>query len=181
MTQECGFDYTVSICAPNEVRLTDNCKKEIRQKIVSADALPSQTESHWTYEELQDIACFMHDAPEFKSQRFHAYAHLIVNLGYVLTHSHSRQSLVDAMLLLMGAWYNMCRNDKDCIAPPSRASLGDPQQLKILAAINALETSLEREKVERARLLKDALAQPVNEEQNALLTKAEEDLKRRTA
>jgi hypothetical protein len=172
----CKFDYTVQICGLNELRVTDNCKKEVRQKLVAATASPNQLDSHWTYHELQDIACFLHDAPEFKTQEFHTHAHLIVNLGVVLTHSHTRESLVHAMLLLMRPWYEACRNDRNCIAPPSRASLGDPNQLKILAVINALETSLEREKVARAILLEST---GLDAEQEALLRKSREENQKR--
>ncbi len=180
----CTFDITVSICGKDEIRVVDNCKGgEVRQKVVSAVASPDQTATHWKYDELQDIACFLHDAPEFKTQQFQPYRHLILNLGYVLTHDHTRQSLADAMLVLMNAWFELCRNDRECIAPPSRATLGDKQQLKILAAISALETQLERERHNSTQKQQILLAgqQPLDAKQQELLDKfADEEAMRKS-
>ena len=166
----CTFDYTVSICGRDEVRVVDNCKGEVRQKIVAAVAGPDETATHWTYSELQDIACFLHDASEFKTQQFEKHQHLIVNLGYVLTHKHDRQSLVEAMLFLMKAWYELCSNDRDCIAPPSRAALGDKQQLKVLAAIDGLTTALDRERYARIQL-KEAQQLPLTDQEQLIQNK----------
>ena len=176
----CVFDYTVSICGRDEIRLVDNCKNEVRQKIVAAVAGLDDIATHWTYDELQDIGCFLHDAPEFKTQQFEKHKHLIVNLGYVLTHEHDRHSLVKAMLFLMNAWFEVCTNDQDCIAPPSRAALGDKQQLKILSAIDGLAAALERERYQRAVLLQQQTPNNLTPQQQATLVKFEDGNRKRT-
>ena len=154
------FDISVSICGPNEIRLKDNCPNanpEIRQKYVTVE--PGPEETHWTFPELLDIACFLHDAPEFKNNNaFAKDANLVVNLGWTLVHKHtSREAVVTAMLALMKRWFQACQEDSECIPPPSRSLLQDPQQRKILGAMKALELRLMRAETDAAEKRQTAL------------------------
>jgi len=144
----CSPDWTLSICGPNEIRITDLCSGEVRQKYV---ALTSESdEAYWTYEELLDIGALLHDAPEFKTQQFIEHKHLILHLGSVLVERPPRDKLVPAMLFLMHAWYNTCLQDRQCIPPPSRANLKDKQQRKVYAAIDELKFALQQAKYTNA-------------------------------
>lgn len=147
--QPCVLDLQVSICTETELRLVDRCKKETRQKIVAYEDGPQET--HWNMNQLLDIACILHDAPEFKTDTFRKHAHLILNLGWVLTHNPDRQKLVHALLMLMRRWLILCEQDPSCIPPPSLATLNDPQQQKVLAHMDALKRALVRERTEVAK------------------------------
>lgn len=131
----CEKEIQFSVASKNELRMS--CSKETRQKIVSKTNGPLETT--WTYEELLDLAPMLHDAPQFRTERFAVHRDLIENLGRTLVHQRDRSSLVDAMLLLMSAWVNICQNDAFCILPPDLATLHDPQQQKVLGLIERLK------------------------------------------
>jgi len=143
----------VTICAGDQLRITDNCQDPplVRQKIVSVD--PGPAETHWSFDQLLDIGCFLHDAPEFKTETFRKHAGLVTYLGWVLYHNYAnRVDVAGAILALMHVWEKMCQDDTGCIVPPSLESMQDPQQQKVLAKIDQLKNALKREKTEKAEI-----------------------------
>lgn len=143
--------YTISVCGVDEIRITDTCNQEVRQKYVRVVPESRNFESDWTWEELLNIGALLHEAPEFKTDLFKPYVLLIVNLGYRLVHNPTRQTIVDAILKITDVWYKICTNDDKCYPPPSRKTLQDPQQRKVLNHINELQTRLVLEGKKRAK------------------------------
>jgi hypothetical protein len=149
-TSWCGTMLQISICTETELRVTCGNPAEIRQKIVSAQDGPA--DRFWTFSQLEDIACFLHDAREFRSEKFSRYHALIMYLGWNIAHNANREQLVSALHLLMRAWLRLCQEDAMCIPPPSLAVLENPQQRKILGTIEALKRELVRTSAENAFL-----------------------------
>lgn len=140
MTPDSRFNFTLSITAPNEVRIVDNFSKEARQKIVSSKVGLNDTEKYWTFNELEKIGVLLHNSVEFKTEAFKAHEHLVTYLGKRLSYtSQKREELVRPLLLLMQAWHRLCANDSQCLAPPSLKTLGDAQQLKVLIVHDKLQ------------------------------------------
>lgn len=139
----------------DELRVTDiRDNMSSRQKKVHA----SNTDPvlYFNFDELKQIAIWLHNSPEFRKYEFKECRNYVINLGWTLYNVEplDRASLVAAMLLLMNKWMTVCRDDIKCIAPPSLATLGDPQQRKIIAAIEALKRSKFRDILHVAQLKK---------------------------
>lgn len=151
-TPTCEPDLTLSICGPNELRVSDACTHEVRQKYV--DAVGGSLDTHWTFDELKNLGAMLHEAPEFKTQKFMEYKNLMTNLGITLAHptTMTRASLVQAMLPLMKQWFDLCNNDDQCVPPPSRATLANESQRKVIQTIDRLKRALIQEKLDNVRL-----------------------------
>lgn len=152
MSMWCSKTTQLSVCAKNELRVSCSESGEARQKIVSATEGPA--DRYFNYDELCNLACMLHDVPEFRSDAFRAHRGLIENLGRTIVFRRDRPSLVAAMLLLMDAWVNVCEKDAFCILPPNLATLHDPQQQKVLGLIERLKVGTLNNSTEIAELRK---------------------------
>lgn len=145
-------DIVLTIVSSDEVLCEDKCSSKRVQKRVSL--VGGDVNTFFTFEELKELGAMLHDAPEFKSDQFHAHKKLIVDLGMVLADPQklTRETLVSKILPILKAWDGSCKATEGCIKPLTLQQLTAPEFNELRERILQLQSKLHSAQLETAKL-----------------------------
>jgi hypothetical protein len=130
----------LSIVSDHELRLSipDEMSEnpQIHQKYVSATPGPKDTT--FDHAGLLEVASYMHASSGLQLK----FPDEIEALGWIMYQCNEdppRRELALVMLAIMTLWMTECADSDECLAPPSREFLRDPEARKILRSILAMK------------------------------------------